>query len=432
MKIAQLTPGSGDNFYCENCLRDVNLVKAMRNQGHEVLMIPMYLPVSSENTETVSNAPIFFGGINVYLQQKMDFFRKTPRWFDSILDSRWLLNLVGKKSGMTSARLLGEMTVSMLRGEDGRQVKELDRLVDWMVGRDNRPDIVCISNILLAGLAGPIRERLKVPVVCLLQDEDGFLDGLEASYSAQAWQIVAEKSRDIDAFVSVSRYFADVMQKRLSVEDEKIHVVYTGISMDGFESLRLNPEVPTIGYLSRMCPERGLDNLVDAYILLKKNDKLANVKLRIAGGKISGDEAFVRGLKRKLASAGIIDDVEFMEGFQSQGRISFLRGLSVLSVPEKNPIAYGLYVLESLAAGVPVVEPAGGVFDELSTETGGCVLYEPNDAAALCESLSSLLLNPERLRQLGTDGKDAVIEKFDVQRTAVDIVRIFDVVAGKF
>ena len=134
MKIAQLTPGSGDNFYCENCLRDVNLVKAMRDQGHEVLMIPMYLPISSENTEAVSNAPIFFGGINVYMQQKMDFFRKTPRWFDSILDSRWLLDLVGKKSGMTSARLLGEMTVSMLRGEDGRQVKELDRLVDWMVG----------------------------------------------------------------------------------------------------------------------------------------------------------------------------------------------------------------------------------------------------------------------------------------------------------
>ncbi len=432
MKIAQLTPGSGDNFYCENCLRDVNLVKAMRDQGHEVLMIPMYLPVSSEDTETVSNAPIFFGGINVYLQQKMDFFRKTPRWFDSILDSRWLLDLVGKKSGMTSARLLGEMTVSMLRGEDGRQVKELDRLVDWMVQSDNRPDIVCISNILLAGLAGPIRERLKVPVVCLLQDEDGFLDGLEATYSSEAWQIVAEKSQDIDAFISVSRYYADVMQKRLLVEDEKIHVVHTGISMDGFESLRVNPEVPTIGYLSRMCPERGLDTLVDAFIMLKKNEKFADAKLRVAGGKISGDESFIRGLKRKLSSAGVMDDVEFLEGFQRQARISFLRGLSVLSVPEKNPIAYGLYVLEALAAGVPVVEPVGGVFDELSTETGGCVLYEPNDAATLCESLSSLLLDSERLRQLGTDGRDAVIEKFDVHRTAAGMVRIFDGAVGKF
>lgn len=432
MKIAQLTPGSGDNFYCENCLRDVNLVKAMRDLGHEVLMIPMYLPVSSGNTEAVSNAPIFFGGINVYLQQKLDFFRKTPRWFDSILDSRKLLGFVGKMSGMTSARLLGEMTVSMLRGKDGRQGKELDRLVDWMVQPENRPDIVCISNILLAGLARSIRERLNVPVVCLLQDEDGFLDGLAEPYSGEAWHVIGEKSRDIDAFISVSRYYADVMQKRLSVEAGKIHVVYNGISMDGYESLRLNPETPTIGYLSRMCPERGLDTLVDAYILLKKNEKLAGAKLRIAGGKISSDESFVRGLKRKLSSASVMDDVEFMEGFQRQARISFLRGLSVLSVPEKNPIAYGLYVLESLAAGVPVVEPVGGVFDELSEETGGCVLYEPNNADTLCESLSSLLLDSERLRQLGTDGREAVVEKFDVRRTAAETVCLFDGVVEKY
>lgn len=432
MKIAQLTPGSGDNFYCENCLRDVNLVKAMRDQGNEVLMIPMYLPVSSGNTEAVANSPIFFGGINVYLQQKLDFFRKTPRWIDSILDSRKLLSLVGRKSGMTSAKLLGEMTISMLHGEDGRQVKELDRLIEWMVQPDNRPDIVCISNILLSGLAGAIRKRLKVPVVCLLQDEDGFLDGLAEPYSKEAWQVVAEKSRDMDAFISVSRYYADVMQKRLSIASDKIHVVHTGISMEGFESLRLNPEVPTIGYLSRMCPERGLDTLVDAFILLKKNEKLAGAKLRIAGGKISSDESFIRGLKRKLALAGVMEDVEFTEGFQRQARISFLRGLSVLSVPEKNPVAYGLYVLEALAAGVPVVEPSGGVFDEISAETGGCVLYEPNDADTLCKALSSLLLDSERLRQLGTDGREAVIEKFDVSRSAAQMARIFGGVGEKY
>jgi glycosyltransferase involved in cell wall biosynthesis len=432
MKIAQLTPGSGDNFYCENCLRDVGLVKALRKGGHEVLMMPMYLPVNPEKTDPVSNTPLFFGGVNVYLQQKLEFFRKTPRWVDRVFDSAKLLGWAGKRAGMTSAKLLGETTVSMLQGRDGRQMKELDRLVDWMALPENRPDIVCLSNILIAGLAGSIRERLGVPVVCLLQDEDGFLDGLGEPYAGQAWGIVSKCVGDIDAFIAVSEYYADVMRERLSVDAEKVHVAYSGVSLEGFESLRLYPEVPTIGYLSRMCPDRGLDTLVEAFIMLKKKDEFKDVRLKIAGGKSGSDEGFIRGLQKNLAAEGVIEDVEFVADLGRDAKLSFLRGLSVLSVPEKRPVACGLYVLEALAAGVCVVEPAFGVFNELADETGGCVLYEPNDAATLAETLGGLLGDTERVRGLGVAGKEAVFEKFDVCRTAGEMVRIFDDVLRQF
>ena len=204
MRIVQITPSAGDSFYCENCLRDAALAKAVLKLGHDVLMIPLYLPLSVEQTGSAGIAPIFFGGLNVYLQQKSAFFRKTPRWLDRLLDSPGLLRWIGRKAGMTSARDLGQTTISMLRGEQGRQIKELDRLVDWLDTQENRPDIICLSNILLAGLAGPIKKRLGVPVVCLLQDEDGFLDGLASPYSQQAWQVLVERAGDMDSFVAVS------------------------------------------------------------------------------------------------------------------------------------------------------------------------------------------------------------------------------------
>jgi len=153
MRIVQITPSAGDSFYCENCLRDAALAKAIIKLGHEGLMIPLYLPLSVDQTGSAGIAPIFFGGLNVYLQQKSAFFRKTPRWLDRLLDSPGLLRWIGRKAGMTSARDLGQTTISMLRGEQGRQIKELDRLVDWLDTRENRPDIICLSNILLAGLA---------------------------------------------------------------------------------------------------------------------------------------------------------------------------------------------------------------------------------------------------------------------------------------
>jgi len=431
MRIIQITPSAGDSFYCENCLRDAALAKEIIILGHEGLTIPLYLPLPSEQSGSTGISPIFFGGLNVYLQQKLAFFRKTPRWLDRLFDSPRLLKWIGRMAGMTSERDLGETTISMLRGEKGQQIKELHRLVDWLDTHENRPDIICLSNILLIGLAKPIKQRLGVPVVCLLQDEDGFLDGLASPYSQQAWQIISEQAGDIDAFIGVSKYYTETMQKRLSLGPERTFVVYTGISLDGYESHGAGPEVPTIGYLSRMCPDKGLDTLVDAFLKLKKNEKLRDAKLRLAGGKRSDDEAFLNKIRKKLRSAGVIDDVEFLHDFDHEARIAFLRSLSVLSVPEKQPVAYGLYVLEALAAGVPVVEPASGVFPELIEITGGGLLCEPNNVEALADTIGSLLLDPAKMRRLGEQGRAAVSEKFNIEQTAEQMVRIYGQIAQK-
>jgi glycosyltransferase involved in cell wall biosynthesis len=432
MKIVQITPGSGDSFYCENCLRDAVLAKAMRMLGHDVVVVPLYLPLVVDADEQVSNGPIFFGGINVYLQQKSAIFRKTPRWIDRFFDQPGLLKRVGRKAGMTSAKVLGQTTVSMLQGEHGRQAKEFERLADWLSADEHRPEIVCISNILLAGLTCAIKKRICVPVVCLLQDEDEFLDGLTSPCAEEAWEIVAECSRDIDAFVSVSKYYAEVIRQRLGLGAERINVVYMGIELQRYESISKQPQVPTIGYLSRMCFDKGLDVLVDAFIKIKKSKTLKNAKLRVAGGKRADDEPFLDQIRQKLAHFGFIDDVEFLPDFDHDARLAFLQTLSVLSVPERKPVAYGLYVLEALAAGVPVVEPAIGAFPELLEMTGGGLLYQQNDTESLSRALESLLIDHKHAQKLGEKGRNAIFEKFAVEQTAQQILRIYQQAIHQF
>jgi glycosyltransferase involved in cell wall biosynthesis len=431
MRIVHITPGSGDSFYCENCLRDAALVKAIRKLGHDVLMVPLYLPLQIDKTERISNAPLFFGGINVYLQQKSALFRRTPRWIDRWFDSRRLLEWAGRKAGMTSAQDLGDATISMLRGEDGRQVKELDRLVDWLCTGPQKADVVCLSNILLAGLARRLKERLHVPVVCLLQDEDGFLDGLTSPHAERAWGIVRERSRDIDAFLAVSDYFATTMRDRLAVGGERVHVARMGVDVDGYTPGDAGPTEPTIGYLSRMCINHGLETLVDAFILLKKSRRLEFVRLRISGGRSAADEPFIRRLQAKLIAAGVRGGVELLQAFDGDAKHEFLRSLSVLSVPEPQPVAYGLYVLEALAMGVPVVEPAIGCFPETIALTGGGVLYEPNTPEKLAETLEPLLLDPQGARRLGAQGRAGLREAFHIERTTADLVRIYERISQK-
>jgi len=425
MKIVQITPGSGDNFYCENCLRDAALVKAMRKLGQDVLMIPMYLPIQLDKDEKLSSSPIFFGGINVYLQQKTKLFRMTPRWIDKLFDNAKLLKWAGRKSDMTTARELGEATVSMLMGEHGKQTKELERLVGWLAEQDNKPDIVCISNVLLVGLVRRLKEALSVPIVCLLQGEDDFLDNLAEPYARQAWQIASERAEDVDAFISVSDYYASIMRKRLKLNKNRVHTIHIGIETEDYEPVDSLPATPTIGYLSKMCYDKGLDVLVDAFIRLKKKEKLSNAKLNIAGSKPGSDKAFIHELELKLELNGLKEDVRFWPDFDFDSRRSFFSKISVLAVPERKLVAYALYILEALLAGVPVIEPAIGVFPELLNITGGGILYEQNDMDGLVDALEKLLVDVDYAGKLAKQGRQAILKHFNIEQSARKTISLY-------
>ncbi len=227
MKIAYITAGAGENYRCENCLRDAALLRALCNAGHQVLAVPLYLPAYVEHPGQAVVAPMFFGGLNVYLQQKLSLFRHTPRWIDRLLDWPPLLRWLSRRSSATRPADLADTLLSMLAGRDGRQAKELQRLMDFL--SSTRHDVVVLSNALLAGLAGPITRELRLPLVCLLQDEDGFIDGLGELYSSKAWSELTRCCRDIRAFIARTRDYADLMTRRLGLPPQAVHVVSLGV-----------------------------------------------------------------------------------------------------------------------------------------------------------------------------------------------------------
>ena len=439
MRILQLTPGTG-GFFCGTCIRDNALTLALRKQGHDALMVPLYLPPALDEASGAEGAPLFYGGINVYLQQKSGLFRRTPRWVDRLFDAPAALKGAARRAGMTQAHQLGDLTVSMLKGENGHQAKELDRLAEWLASDDGRPDIVILSNALLMGLARRIKEETNALVVCTLQGEDTFLDSLPDPDRAAAWQTLAERAADVDAFIAVSRYHADLMTARANLPPNRVHVVYNGILLDGYDAAPTpstsqatvaqhpTPSAPpALGYLARMCPPKGLEILVEAYIALRKRGRVPDLQLRVAGAQTAGDEAFVARLQARLDACGLGNDAAFFPNVSRDEKIAFLRGLSVLSVPATYGESFGLYVIEALAAGVPVVQPRHAVFPELLAATGGGVLYEPpNDPQALAAAVETLLSDPNAARVLGETGRQTVFAKFSVEAMAQNVAHVFE------
>ena len=419
MKVVHIVPGSGGTFYCQNCMRDGALVQALRRAGEDVVMVPMYLPMFTDGDPVQDDTPVFFGGINVWLQQQVPLFRRTPRWLDRWFDSKWMLKRAAKMEGTTSASELGAMTLSMLEGSEGNQKKEVERLVDWLAEHE-RPDVVHISNALLIGLAGEIKARLDVPVVCSLQDEDWWLDEINPPYDEECWEAIRARCGDVDRFVAVSNWFADKMSRQLVVSRDLIDVVHVGVDLSGYEQAPLGFDPPVLGYLSRMNEALGLDKLVDAFIELKKVPGLENLELKATGGAVGGDLKCVEGQKRKLAKAGLGDDAEFVGDFTRERRLAFLKSLSVMCVPVEQGEAFGSFIIESMAAGVPVVQPSAGAFPELIGATGGGMIYDD-----LVEDLKAILLNPERVRELGAKGRASVHESFSMESMAQNMASIY-------
>jgi glycosyltransferase involved in cell wall biosynthesis len=391
------------------------LVSSLRRRGHEAVMLPLYLPVITDCPTPSDENPVFLGGVNVYLQQKSALFRKTPRWLDRVFDSRALLRFSSRFAHMTRAKDLGELTVSMLRGEEGNQRKEIDRLVDWLA-RNNKPDVVCLSNALLIGMARRIRTRLEVPVVCTLQGEDYFLDSLPEPERGLAWETLAERSGGIDLFIAVSEYYANVMRDRLGLYPEKVAAVHNGIDVELFFPPSTPPAPPAVGYLGRLCREKGLHTLIESFVLLKKNERHKDLKLKVAGTMTHADETFVEALRMRAGEANVGSDLEISPNIPLEKKIDFLGRLSVFSVPATYGEAFGLYLLEAMAMGVPVVQPEHASFPEILEATGGGLLCEPDDPESLAEKIGYLLDHPDEARDIGRRGRDSVRESFSMEK----------------
>ena len=204
MRVAYITAGAA-SMYCGSCIHDNALAAALSRRDADVALIPTYTPLRTDE-ENVSLDRVFYGGVSIFLQQQWSFFRRTHRLFDRVLDSPFLIRTLARLGSSTNARDLGPLTVSILAGEEGNQQKELTRLVAWLQ-RDFKPDIIQLTNAMFVGMARQLKAQLGIPILCALQGEDLFLDGLPEPSKTQARDILRQRAQDIDAFIAPCAYY---------------------------------------------------------------------------------------------------------------------------------------------------------------------------------------------------------------------------------
>ena len=412
-------------MYCGSCLRDNAMATELIARGHDVMLLPVYTPTFTDEPN-VSRNHVVLGGISAYLEQYVPVFRKTPRWLDRLWDSKTVLSLASRRSISTNPKMLGEMTVSVLKGEDGFQSKEIFKFVDWM--KDQAPpDVINLPYTLLLSLAGPLKQQLNVPILCTLQGEDLFLDNLQDPYRSQALNLIRDHLPSVDLFLSVSEYYADFMPGYLGIPREKIRVVPLGINPNGFEMRATSANGPfTVGFLGRVAPEKGLHVLAEAYSLLRKSGDLPEGRFEVAGYMAADCKPYLEEIQNHLKERGLFQEFRYHGVIDRVAKIAFLRALDVMSLPATYDEPKGVSLLESMACGVPVVQPRRGAFTEIVELTGGGLLVEPDDPQSLADGILKLFKEKTLAEQLSANGFKGVREHYTAAHMADKVLSAYN------
>jgi glycosyltransferase involved in cell wall biosynthesis len=423
MKILSITAGAA-GMYCGSCARDNALARELIARGHDVSLIPVYTPTRTDEPNA-SRQEVLFGGISVYLQQHIPLFRKTPRLIDKLWDSPRVIEALVGRAVTNDPRLLGELTLSMLRGKEGVLAKEFNKLVDW-ARLEPLPDIINLPNSLLIALAAPLRQTLGRPVCCTLQGEELFIDGLLPEFRKSAIDLIRRRVNEVDRFIAVSTYAAGFMSEYLGIPEQKIAVVPLGIQMEGYQRSDLSSDVFRVGYFARIAPEKGLHLLAEAYAQFRSRSGPGRIQLEIAGYASRDQQAYLARARGTLEEAGFGDEFSYRGVVDRAGKLEFLKGLGVLSVPATYDEPKGMFLLEAMAGGVPVVQPRRGAFVEVLENTGGGLLVEPDNAEALAEGIHTLWRDRALRATLSDRAFSGVRAHYTIERSAKRLIEVYE------
>ena len=416
MKILFIMPGSGDSFYCGNCFRDNLQASALRKAGQDVIIMPLYLPLKYASFQ--ADTPLFFPATTFYTAQMFFGKRKMPNWLARVTGSEKMLTMASSLSGTTSAEGMEKMTLSMITGDDPTFSDHINQLINWIKNHE-QPDIIHLSSSLLIGIAKVLRQHLTIPVVCSMQDEEVWVDSLKGAHAHKAWQGMAENRVYIDQFITTSEFYKSCILNKIP-ELNHIEVIYPGVERGKYASSGY-PEEPVIGYFYRINKMNGLDILAEAFVKLKEQNRIPNLRLKIGGGYTGKDKDYLKKINKTIAPYR--DDVEFCHPYNPDKHADFYRSISVISVPITFEESIGLYLCEAFAAGRPAVVPATGSFPEIVDEAG--IIYQPNDSDSLAEALFKLLSDRDIYKKTTEKAKALSENRYNEKTMAEKFIQLY-------
>ena len=221
-----------------------------------------------------------------------------------------------------------------------------------------------------------------------------------------------------DCYVAVSEYVRARLVECNGTPPERTHRVYNGIDLEPFafpdrgalrEALGARPRTRVVFCSGRAQPYKGIQTVIEAAALLQADG------VRDLAFAYAGDGPYLETL-RALAAARGVERFHFLGRRDDVPRL--LAGATVAVVPSLWAEAFGLTVVEAMAAGVPLVASETGGIPELVDDGETGVLVPPGDPRALADALRALLILRQEREEMARRALARVRQRFGLERAA--------------
>jgi glycosyltransferase involved in cell wall biosynthesis len=335
-------------------------------------------------------------------------------WF---LDRPRLLKAAGNMGAGTPPAKLAGMTKAMIRGARGGMGKELKRLTTML--RALKPDVISLPNLMMAGVAEELKKELKVPIVVELTGEDIFFEAMAPEDQRELRELVRACLPHVAGLVATSNHYATKMAEYLGVKTGTIQTVYGGVPAALLEAPSSGTPVTSpfrIGHLARIDPPKGLEG---AHAIVDRIRELGTpAELHYAGWEGPQHRKWHASIRAAAKAPGT-----YHGEVDLAGKIQLLDSLGIFLAPAPYPEPKGLYVLEAMARGAPVVAANHGVFPEIVGDAG--TLVAPGDIDSFARNIIELIGNVDRRNAMSAAGRAAVAARFTDQRMASNMLAFY-------
>ncbi len=250
------------------------------------------------------------------------------------------------------------------------------------------------------------------------------------SFTAHRWDIpednlLRQKSESAAFARAIDRRGADELRVHMGEQDGKLEVIHMGVSVPAMRErpLRADGTTPRVVMAAFFVEKKGHRYALDALSLLRER----GVTLRL---DLAGDGPLRKDVEKYAADVGVGDAVRFL-GLVSHDDLleGFLRGrwdvalLPSIVARDGQKEGIPVFLMEAMAAGLPVVATDNGGIPELLQGAG--LMVPQRDATAIADALASLCRDAQLRSRLGAAGRRRVAEEFSVDATADRLIARF-------
>ncbi len=262
------------------------------------------------------------------------------------------------------------------------------------------------------------------------------------------YEMINDRLQPVELILGCSDFIMDDVKKRFPHFAQKCHTLLNGVNTSYFtqdSSQNKSGTAPTILYVGRVSPEKGIHTLLQAFEII--HSQIPSVQLKLIGppevlpyefligldddpkilalGEFYPNERWTEYLAEWRRSKPASSNVTFVGNVDYYELRKYYQTADLFIFPSICDEAFGMPVAEAMSSGLPVIVANAGALPELVSHGTHGWVTEAGSEIDLAETTIRVLRSPDEAKRIAKLGQTKAMEVFDWEPVIQRLIKFY-------